>query len=171
MSDNLQLAQGGCFAFTSGALANGTTAGTIKTTVAITYTIDGRLFSKAITDNIAISYTGPTVYQAAAGGIQAVTGAFTGGANGSTRLYSLLMDSSGNVSILPGPIVDSTELSAGRAPLQFPDAPRNLCCFGALRIALTAGTVFLPGTTSLSASGVTATYLNLSSTPGEPLTS
>lgn len=171
MSDNLQLSQGGCFAFNSGALANGTNAGTIKTTVAITYTIDGQFKSKSITDNIAISYTGPSVYQAAAGGVQAVNGSFTGGANGSTRLYLLLLDGSGNVSLVPGAIVDSADLAAGRAPLMFPDAPRNQCAFGVMRIALTAGTVFLPGTTALGAAGVTTTYINLSSAPGEPLTS
>lgn len=170
MSDNLSLSQGLTAALASGALAAGTNSGTIKTTVAIPYALDGKFYSKAITDNIAISYSGPTVYQAAAGGVQSVNGAFTGGVNGSTRLYLLNLDASGNVSILPGAIVDSAELAAGRVALQFPDSPNGVCTFGAMRIALTAGTTFTPGTTALAASGVTASFINLADSPANPLT-
>jgi len=170
MSDNLALSQGFTAALNSGALASGTTAGTIKTTVAVTYALDGRFYSKAITDNIAISYSGPSVYQAAAGGVQAVNGSFSGGVNGSTRLYLLTLDASGNVAILPGAIVDSAELAAGRVALQFPDCPNGVCPFGALRIALTAGTAFVPGTTSLAAAGVTSSFYNLADVPATPLT-
>jgi hypothetical protein len=170
MSDNLSLSQGFTAALNSGALAAGTTAGTVKTTVAVTYALDGRFYSKAITDNIAISYSGSSVYQAAAGGIQAVNGAFSGGVNGSTRLYLLNLDASGNVTILPGAIVDSAELAAGRVALQFPDTPNGVCTFGAMRIAVTAGTMFTPGTTSLAASGVTASFINLATAPANPLT-
>lgn len=170
MSDNLSLSQGFTAALASGALANGTNSGTIKTTVAVPYALDGRFYSKAITDNIAISYTGPTVYQAAAGGVQAVNGSFTGGVNGSTRLYLLTLDASGNVGILPGQIVDSAELAAGRVALQFPDCPNGVCPFGAMRVALTAGTAFVPGTTALGASGVTTSFINLADVPANPLT-
>ena len=170
MSDNLSLSQGFTAALASGALAAGTTTGTIKTTVAVPYALDGRFYSKAITDNIAISYSGPTVYQAVAGGVQAVNGNFSGGVNGSTRIYGLFLDASGNVSVLPGKIVDSAELAAGRAALEYPDAPVGVCPFGALRVALTAGTSFVLGTTGLSATGVTSTFYNLADTPANPLT-
>ena len=170
MSDNLSLSQGASIAFTSGALAAGTNAGTVKTTVAITYTVDGVFASKAITDNMAISYTGPSVYQAAASGVQAVNGNFVGGANGSTRLYLLLLDVSGNLSTLPGPVEDTAELTAGRVALEFPDVPNLRCPIGAMRVALTAGTSFTPGTTALGASGVTTTFINLSTVPANPLT-
>lgn len=170
MSDNLSQNSGLTIALNSGALAEGTNANTIKTTVAIAYTIDGQFYSKAITDNIAISYTGAAVYQAAAGGVQNVNGGFTGGVNGSTRLYLLCLDAAGAVSIVPGAIVDSAELAAGRVALQFPDAPNGVCPFGALRVALTAGTAFTPGATDLSASGVTDTFYNLADVPANPLT-
>lgn len=164
--DNIALSQGGNLALASGALANGTTAGTIKTTVAIPYVIDAQYYSKAITDNISIAYaSGLSVYG------QATDGSFTGGANGSTRLYGLFLDSSGNVSVVPGPIVDSLNLSNGVAPLQFPTEQRSKVCFGVLRIAVTSGTTFIPGTTSLAAGGVTASYLNLLTIPAEPLRS
>lgn len=170
MSDNQSLNRGLTMAFNSGGLAEGTNANTIQIATAINYAIDGRFYSKAITDNIAISYSGPTVYQAAAGGIQAVNGGFTGGVNGSTRIYGIFLDTSGAVSILPGPIVDSTELAAGRVALQWPDAPVGLCPIGGLRVALTAGTTFTPGGTDLSASGVTDTFYNLADMPANPLT-
>lgn len=172
MSDNLSLAQGFTAALSSGAFANGTNAGTVQNTATITYALDGRLLSKAATNNMSIAFSGPTVYQAAAGGVQTVNGSFTGGVNGSTRLYLLLLDASGNLSILPGQIVDNAELSAGRAALMFPVVTAvGACPVGALRIALTAGTVFLPGTTALNAAGVTATYINLADVPANPLTS
>lgn len=171
MSSNLALDAGLTAAFSSGAWAEGTNANTIKSTATVTYTIDGRFYSKSATDNIAISYSGPSVYQAAAGGVQSVNGGFTGGVNGSTRLYLICLDTSGNVSILPGQIVDSAELAAGRVALQFPDAPNGVCVVAAMRIAVTAGTNFTPGSVDLSASGVTGSFINLSTVPANPLTS
>lgn len=168
--DNLSLTQGATLALNSGALAEGTNANTIQIADAIAYALDGRFYSKAITDNIAISYSGATVYQAAAGGVQAVNGGFSGGVNGSTRIYSIFLDAAGAVSILPGQIVDSVELAAGRVALPFADAPKGVCPIGALRIAVTAGTNFTPGATDLSASGVTATFYNLADIPANPLT-
>ena len=170
MSDNLSMNAGATMALNSGALAAGTTAGTIKTTVAINFLIDGQFYSKAITDNIAISYSGPSVYQAAAGGVGGMNGGFVGGVNGSTRLYLLCLSAAGAVSIVPGAIVDSAELAAGRVSLQFPDCPNGASVFGALRVALTAGTSFVPGTTALAATGVTSSFLNLADVPANPLT-
>jgi hypothetical protein len=170
MSDNLSLAQGATLCLASAGLAEGTNANTIQIAADITYTIDGKFYSKATTDNIAISYSGAAVYQAAAGGVQAVNGGFTGGVNGSTRLYLITLDASGAVGIVPGQIVDSAELAAGRVALQFPDAPAGVCPIGAMRIALTAGTAFTPGSTDLSATGVTDTFYNLMDVPANPLT-
>lgn len=170
MSDNLSLASGATLCLAAAGLAEGTNANTIQTANSITYTIDGRFYSKSATDNIAISYSGPSVYQAAAGGVQAVNGGFTGGVNGSTRMYLICLNTSGAVSIVPGQIVDSAELAAGRVALQFPDAPAGVCPIGAMRIALTAGTAFTPGSTDLSASGVTDTFYDLMDVPANPLT-
>jgi hypothetical protein len=169
MSDFISPSTGMTFAQNSGALAAGTTAGTVKTTVAINYILDGQFYTKAITDNMSIAYTGPQVYQAPTG-VGSVNGAFTGGTNGSTRLYLLCLNASGALSIVPGPIVDSADLAAGRAPLQYPDDAINTCPIGAMRIALTAATSFVPGTTSLAAAGVTATFTNLADVPSAPLT-
>jgi hypothetical protein len=171
MSSNLALDAGLTAAFSSGAWAEGTNANTIKSTATVTYVIDGQFYSKSATDNVAISYSGPSVYQAAAGGVQSVNGGFTGGVNGSTRLYLVCLDASGAVSIVPGQIVDSAELAAGRVALMYPDTPNAVCPVAAMRIALTAGTAFTPGSTDLSASGVTATFVNLSMVPANPIRS
>ena len=170
MSDNLSLAQGLTVNLAAAGLAEGTNANTIQTANDITYTIDGKFYTKSATDNIAISYSGPSVYQAAAGGVQAVNGSFTGAVGGSTRLYLIALDAAGAASIVPGAIVNTGELTAGRVALQFPDAPKGVCPIGALRVALTAGTTFTPGSVDLSATGVTATFIDLADVPSSPLT-
>lgn len=165
--DNLALSQGGNFALNSGALAAGTTAGTIKSTVAINFTINGEFKLKAITDNIAIAYVGADVYSQ--NSVER-NGGFTGQVGGSTRLYAIFIDGAGAVSIEPGKIVNTAALAAGTVPLEFPGTQRNKACIGAMRVAVTAGTTFVPGTTALAATGVTASFLNLASVPAEPLT-
>lgn len=169
MSDNLSMNFGATMALNSGALAAGTNSGTVKTTVAISYLVDGQFYSKAITDNMSVAYTGPSVYQAPTG-VGSVNGAFTGGSNGSTRLYLLCLSTAGALSIVPGKIVDTADLAAGRVSLDFPDVPPNLCPIGAMRVALTASTTYVPGTTALAAAGVTASFLNLATVPANPLT-
>lgn len=161
--DNLQLSQGGAFAFASGALANGTTAGTIQTTVIVPYTIDGVFYSKAITNNIAIPISQLPVYG------QPIDGSFTGQVGGSVRLYGIYLDTTGAVSLVPGRITNVANLAAGLDTLQFPANIKGKVCIGVMRVALTAGTTFIPNTTALNAAGVTTTYLNLSAIPAEPL--
>jgi hypothetical protein len=165
--DNLALSQGGNIAFTSGAWAEGTNAATIKSTATITYVINGVFAAKSATDNIAISYTGSAVYSQNS---VEQSGGFVGAVGGSTRLYGVYLDSAGAVTIVPGKIVNSAELAAGTVALEFPSMQADKACVAALRVAVTAGTPFVPGTTDLSASGVTASFLNLSSIPGKPLT-
>jgi hypothetical protein len=167
--DNLGLSQGGNFAFNSGGLAEGTGANTIQIATAINYTIDGRFFNKAITDNIAIAYVGPAVY-APAGSVEA-QGGFTGGVNGSVRLYGVYLDSAGAVSIVPGPVVDVAKLANGEVPLEFPPAQRLKACIGAIRVQVTAGNTYIPGAVDLGAAFVTDTYYNHSAVPTEPLRS
>lgn len=169
--DNMSLMQGATFALNSGALANGTVNGTIQITAAINYVLDGIFRTKAITNNISIAINnGSQVYQAPAG-VGPANGTFTGGVNGSTRLYLLSMDAAGTVIVTPGAIVDSAELAGGRAALHFPNTPvSTLCPFGAIRVALTAGTTFTPGQTVLTAAGVTVSYINLADVPANPLT-
>jgi hypothetical protein len=166
--DNLSIKQGGNLCFSSGAWAEGTNANTIKSTATVTYCIDGKLASKAATDNIAISWTGPSIYSANA---NFATGGFTGETGGSTRLYGIYLDASGNVSIEPGPIVNTALLAAGERILDLPAPQAHKACTALLRIALTATTTFIPGSTDLSAAGVTATFVNTAAMPSVPYTS
>lgn len=169
MSDFISPSTGLTFAQNSGALAAGTNSGTVKTTATIAYILDGQFRSKAATDNMSIAYAGPSVYQAPTG-VGSVNGSFTGGTNGSTRLYLLMLDAAGALSVLPGNIVDNADLAAGRVALQFPDEPVTACPIGALRVAVTAGTTFTPGSTGLAATGVTSSFINLADVPSAPLT-
>lgn len=163
--DNLQLSQGGNLCLGKAGLAEGTNAATIQIAAAITFTVNGIMYSKAITDNIAIAYTAPDdTYNSVA------NGSFTGGANGSVRLYGIFINAGGTVSIKPGPIVDVAALAAGEVALQWPAPERDKACIGAVRVQLTSGTAFIPGTTDLGAAGVTDTYYDCVAVPGEPLT-
>jgi len=161
--DNLQLSQGGSFALASGALAAGTAAGSIKTTVAVPFTVDGQFFSKAITDNIAAAVVLPVSYGVA------VDGSFTGKVGGSVRTYGVYLDVAGAVTLFPGRITNVADLAAGTDSLQFTANIKGKCAIGALRVAVTSGTTFIPGTTALAAAGVTATFYNFMAIPGEPL--
>jgi hypothetical protein len=98
-------------------------------------------------------------------------GAFTGAVGGATRLFGLFMNAAGTLTVKPGPIVNTAKLAAGEAALHFPQELKDNVCFGAVRIAVTANTTFVPGVTALNAAGVTATYVNLASVPAEPLRS
>lgn len=169
MSDNLSQNAGATLCLNSAGLAEGTNANTIKTVNNITYTIDGRFYTLSATDNIAISYSGPSVYQAPTG-VGTINGSFTGGPGGSTRLYLISLSTAGAVSILPGEIVPTADLTAGFNALEFPDSPIGVCPIGAMRIALTQGTTFTPGSVDLSAAGVTGTFINLCTVPANPLT-
>jgi hypothetical protein len=165
--DNLALSQGGNFAFNSGGLAEGTGANTIQIATAINFTIDGRFFQKAITDNIAIAFAGASVYSPP-NSLESV-GGFVGGPNGSVRLYGVFLDSAGAVSIVPGPVADVAKLAAGEVALEFPPPQKSKATIGAIRVQVTSGTTFIPGTTDLGAAGVTDTYYNFSAMPAEPL--
>ncbi|RTL37160.1 MAG: hypothetical protein EKK53_21560 [Burkholderiales bacterium] len=176
--DNLQLSQGGNFALASGALAAGTAAGTVKTTAVIPYVIDGQFYSKAITDNMAVSVTLPATWGVATNGaftgenrtVQTAAGAVTG----SVRLYGIYMDTAGALSFFPGPIAHPGDLANGTVPLQFPANRRGRVFIGAMRVQVNAGVTFVPGTNALGGTAATTglvTFINCATIPGEPLRS
>ncbi len=142
MSYNIEQSNSGFMSLTSGAIAAGTNAGTFKTTVAIAYTNNGILRSKAITDNIAFS-SGHTAL-----------------GNSQNCVFGLWLDSSGTVSTSQGPIVTAGD------PCPVPSAPAaNLTPFGLIKVSTSSSQTFTPGTSTLG-TGNTATYLNLSQMPG-----
>ncbi|WP_394780598.1 hypothetical protein [Undibacterium sp.] len=170
--DNLQLSQSGSFALNSGALATATTANLVKTTAAINYTVDGQFFSFAATDNIpfATQFVSQTFNPASLP--QAVS---------TTCLYGVFLDAAGVVSFVQAKAVSTSDLANGVAPLPFtqntdvgiPAAgkPRGRACIGFVRVANASTAPFIFGTTSLGTAGLTVSYINTSTVPGEPLRS
>lgn len=165
--DNLQLSQGGCLNLVSAAIA--AAAGNVNLNIAVGtngHVIDGQFYTRAANASIAWALSENVGVWG-----DPTNGSFTGGTGGSTRLYGLYMDAGGALSVKPGPIVDTARLAAGEAALHFPAPQRGKVCFGFVRVAVTVGTTFIPGVTAQNAAGVTATYINVASIPGEPLRS
>lgn len=84
---------------TSGVLANGTTAGKIKTTVACVFALGGALYSKAITDDL-WDFTAQTAT-----------------ASGKYRAFHLYLDASGAASISAAPTADAATAAGALALL------------------------------------------------------
>lgn len=179
--DNLALTRGAMLALTSGALAAGTGAGTVKTTATVTYVIDGQFYSKAATDNLALTAPLGEGQQL----VQPLAGIFDSHKAGTVRLYGLFLDTAGNFFVTQGAPAVTTDLAAGVVPLQWPEAPRaygdsitttgagpKSVCVGCIRVSLTSGAVFNIGTDLLTTAGNrTVTFYNLAAIPAEPLRS
>lgn len=169
--DNLAMSFGGNFCLSKITLARGSTVSAVSSTGTITYAVDGVFATKAALSNqsVAVSITKPDG--------TTDNGSFTGSTktfgtiSGSTRVYCIFLDASGNVSVIPGPVVASADLVAGVATLQWAGPQRNKTCAGALRVTATSGTTYTPGTTNLNAAGITDAYYDLLVLPAEPLRS
>lgn len=142
MSYNFEQSNSGFMSLSSGAIAAGTNAGTFQIAAAITFTNNGILRSKAITNNIAFS-SGHTAL-----------------GNSQVCLFGLWLASNGDVSTSQGPIV------AAGDPCPLPNPPAaNVTPFGLIKVSTSSSQTFTPGTSTLG-TGNTATYLNLSQMPG-----
>jgi hypothetical protein len=74
------------------------------------------------------------------------------------------------VSTTQGKVVDTASLATagGSKVLQMPDVVANSALLGLIKV-VTAGTaVFVPGTTNLNATNVTATYYDTTDMPTKP---
>jgi hypothetical protein len=130
----------GTRAFTSGAIAIGTTKSKVKTASIVNYCIDGLMFVKAATDDLFV-FTDVTV--------QAIN---------TTKYYMLCLKTDGSALIVNG-AVGSTLL---------PSCPAGYCPVGYLKIVTGAAT-FTPATTLLDAANITTTYVDLSCAPAAAL--
>lgn len=124
--------------FMKGGLAEGTNAATIKTVAAVDYCINGLMYSKAITDNIAIT----------AGSVQAIS---------TFCKYLVSIDAAGTVTTTAGNVAASAALAL------VPDLPASSAPLGYFQIATDGVTTYTPGTTDNGAAGITDTYQDMSS--------
>lgn len=147
--------RGGTMCFGKAGLAEGTNAATIKTAApngaGTDYAIDGILYEKADTDNIAMD----------ALALQAAD---------TTCLYLVSADSAGTITMKKGTEQLNTDLAAGNKVLQWPTPSSGKCPIGAVKVKTVAVT-YTNGTTDLSAAGITATYYDLCAVPTVPLSS
>lgn len=134
-------------------LAEGTNAGTFKTTAATVYTVNGKIFAKAATDNIAFATAGDAFYT------QPVL---------STAYYIVLINAAGTVTVLQGRPSTLTALD-GNKPGALPNIPDAVSALnavlGVLKVVVANAATFLPGTTDLSATDVSDTWTDLMAIP------
>lgn len=134
----------------NGALAIGTTTQKAKTVNAITYTINGRVYNKAATDDL-FTLSGNTL-----------TARQTG-------VFWLWLDASGTASVTQSDIKEadtstSTTTRYVSGAFEWPEVV-DKCCVGALLIK-NAGSSFVPGTTALTS---VTTYVNAGPDLGTPI--
>jgi hypothetical protein len=120
---------------TAAGLAEGTNAATIKTVNTANYSIGGQLYTKAATDNIAITATAQ----------QAIS---------TFCMYLVSINAAGTVVVTKG-----TELGTDIAVL--PALPASSAPLGAFKIATDGATTYTGGTTDNGAAGITDTYYDL----------
>ena len=134
----------------AGGLAIGTTTQKAKTVNALTYTINGRTYTKAATDDL-FTLSGTT------------------SAARQTCVFWLWLDSSGTASVTQSDIKEastSTSTTARHSPgaFEWPDVV-DKCCVGALHVTNGASS-FVPGTTALT---TVTTYINAGPEMGLPI--
>lgn len=146
-------------ALSKAGLTNGTNAGTLRINApngaGVDFAINGYAYHKADTDNIAFTAAAQQAAQ-------------------TTCLYGIWLDASGNVVTTKGREVSNAALANGDVVLQNPPEPTalagNCALIGFLRIVTANAATFTAGTTSLTATDVTATWFDLASFPARPRT-
>ncbi len=125
-------------------LAEGTNANTIKITNAggYDYAINGVIYTKATTDNIAMTALTTQAVLTACG-------------------YLVKLDSAGTVSMKKGTDVSAADYALAGNTVQIPAPDANRCPVGAIKIVLASTATFTSGPTDLSAANVTATFTDL----------
>ena len=142
MSYNIEQANSGFLSLTAAGLAEGTNSGTFKTTNTLTFTSNGIFKSKASTDNLAFT-------------------AGTALGNSQACLFAVFITSGGTVSTTQGPI------NAAGDPCPVPSqVTANTTLVGLIKVTTSSAATFTPGTTDLSASGITAAYSDCMDMPG-----
>lgn len=139
--------------------AQATTTTQAKTVNATAYTVGGRLFSKAATDNFW------TLGSASSATVVAVN---------SWQKYLLCVDDTGAATVVEGTqsTVNAASVGWGNIAAAQGANPKNMwaalisvlngsrCIFSVLTVATDATHTFTPGTTALNATGITSTFID-----------
>jgi hypothetical protein len=143
MAQNLEEANGGNFTFSAGGLAIGTTTTAYKTASTVTYTIDGAFKSRTAVDNNPLTGFGiPSL-----GNLQKIA-------------LAVWVDTAGALTVTNGAVVAASD----NAPV--PATRGGVALIGLIIISTSSSATFVPGTTALSAAGVTVVYRDCSLLPG-----
>jgi hypothetical protein len=155
MSSQLQGANALTAAFTSGALAIGSTTSQFTNAATITYAINGRFYSRAtIASQALVIEPGTGIVPTAPNTLQSIPA-------GSSCAFSVILDTAGAFTVAQGPIVEG---AAALCPVAV--APAGKAIVGVIKVGNGTTAAFVPGTTALNAANLTTTYINLSQHPG-----
>lgn len=145
---------GGTLCLSKAGLAEGTNANTIKTAApngaGIDFCIDGLMYHKADTDNIAMT-------------------ALAAQADLTSCLYLVQITSGGTVSIKKGTERLTADVANDEYLLEWPQPDASNCPIGGFKVVTSGGT-FTSGTTDLSDGAVTDTYYDFFAIPPAGLT-
>ena len=145
MSYNIEQANSGFLSLTAAGLAEGTNTATFKTVNTLTFTNNGVFKSKAGTDKLAFS-TGTAL------------------ANSQACLFGVWINTSGTITTTQGPIV------AAGDPCPVPaQVTANTTLVGLIKVTTSSAATFTPGSTDLSATGITGAYYDCMVMPGSAL--
>lgn len=147
---------------------NAAAAATVKTTNAITYSVDGIMLSKAALAAQSIAVTHDCFGNLVANGVAAYAQP-----TGTTVYYLLSLDASGNVLVSQGSYAgqslvfanDLTRVNVGTGAIPVEPKSVNCTAVGLIKVVTAGGATFTPGTTALDAANVTVTYYDINMVP------
>lgn len=151
MDQNQVGGRGGNRTFDKAGLTIGTDVAKFKTAATVDFTINGYMYNKGATDNIAFS-SGHTAL-----------------GNNEVCMFAVWLNTGGSFSTTQGPVVSQTDVTNGKNAVRMPDVIDDKALVGLIKVK-TAIATFTPGTTNLNATNVTNTYYDVSLMPVNVIT-
>lgn len=146
--------RGGTACFSKAGLGIGSTGSQVKIAApngaGVDFAINGIMYHKADAASVAITADDEQ-------------------ANGTYCIYLVCLNAAGTLSTVKGNDVDTTSFEAGAATAAWPTPEDDTCPIGAVVVKAGGSATFTAGTTALSATGITDTYLDFFAVPTKPL--
>lgn len=134
-------------------LTTGTTTTAVKTVAATNYTINGIFYTKAITDNMAIT--------TATGPVNGSVSTYVQPTN-TTAYYVVCLNAAGALSVVQGSYAGQNLGGGAIGDGSIPDVPSTVCAIGVFKL-ITTTAAFTIGTTAITSAAVgTATFYDIS---------